>query len=90
MGLSNQANSCQSLELQVRTQSELIQLLTLYLGAGKTTLLNYLSDKDPSKNLNKQGDIFINGVSRSKVDYGRYVAYVQQEDVLYQTLTVRE
>ena len=90
MGLSNQANSCQSLELQVRTQSELIQLLILYLGAGKTTLLNYLSDKDPSKNLNKQGDIYINGVSRSKVDYGRYMAYVQQEDVLYQTLTVRE
>ena len=62
----------------------------MYLGAGKTTLLNYLSDKDPSKNLNKQGDVFINGVSRSKIDYGRYVAYVQQEDVLFQTLTVRE
>lgn len=59
-------------------------------GAGKTTLLNYLSDKDPSRNLHKEGQVFINGVDRSKTDYGRYVAYVQQEDVLYQTLTVRE
>jgi ABC-type multidrug transport system ATPase subunit len=59
-------------------------------GAGKTTFLNYLSGRDPSKNLDKEGQIFINGIERSKIDYGKYVAYVQQDDVLYQTMTVKE
>lgn len=59
-------------------------------GAGKTTLLNYLSDRDPSKNLQKEGQILINGVDRDKVSISKYVAYVQQDDVLMQTLTVRE
>jgi ABC-type multidrug transport system ATPase subunit len=59
-------------------------------GAGKTTFLNYLSGRDPSKNLEKSGEIQINGVDRNKIDYGKYVAYVQQDDVLYQTMTVKE
>lgn len=59
-------------------------------GAGKTTFLNYLSGRDPSKNLEKEGSITINGVDRSKFDYGKYVAYVQQDDVLYQSMTVKE
>eukprot|EP00343_Euplotes_focardii_P008173 CAMPEP_0205821666 /NCGR_PEP_ID=MMETSP0206-20130828/8763_1 /ASSEMBLY_ACC=CAM_ASM_000279 /TAXON_ID=36767 /ORGANISM="Euplotes focardii, Strain TN1" /LENGTH=699 /DNA_ID=CAMNT_0053117321 /DNA_START=14 /DNA_END=2113 /DNA_ORIENTATION=+ len=59
-------------------------------GAGKTTFLNYLSGRDPSKNLEKEGSIEINGVDRNKFDYGKYVAYVQQDDVLYQTMTVKE
>lgn len=60
------------------------------VGAGKTTLLNYLSGKDPSKNLSKAGHVLINNVDRDKVDYKRFVAYVQQDDVLIQTMTVRE
>ena len=52
--------------------------------------MNYLSDKDPSKNLRKGGEITINGISREKVDYFQYLAYVQQDDILFQTLTVRE
>jgi len=59
-------------------------------GAGKTTFLNYISGRDPSKNLEKEGSISINGVDSSKLDYGKYVAYVQQDDVLYQTMTVKE
>uniref|UniRef100_A0A7S3NLB8 ABC transporter domain-containing protein n=1 Tax=Euplotes crassus TaxID=5936 RepID=A0A7S3NLB8_EUPCR len=59
-------------------------------GAGKTTFLNYLSGRDPSKNLDKEGTITINGVDRSKLDFGKYSAYVQQDDVLYQTMTVKE
>ena len=59
-------------------------------GAGKTTFLNYLSGKDPSKNLKKKGQVLINGVDRSHVTYGKYVGYVQQDDVLMQTQTVRE
>jgi ABC-type multidrug transport system ATPase subunit len=60
------------------------------VGAGKTTLLNYLSDKDPSRNLKKEGEVTINGVSRNKVNFFQYVAYVQQDDILFQSITVRE
>ena len=64
--------------------------LTYSIGAGKTSLLNYLSGKDPSKNVLKYGEVLVNGVDRNKIDFKKYVGYVQQEDVLYQTLTVRE
>ena len=64
-------------------------LLTI-IGAGKTTLLNYLANRDPSKNITKTGEVLINGAERSKVDFEKYIGYVQQDDVLYQTLTVYE
>lgn len=60
------------------------------LGAGKTTLLNFLSGRDPSKNLIKYGEVFVNGIDRSKTNFESISAYVQQEDVLLQTMTVRE
>mmetsp|Transcript_9658 Transcript_9658/g.10821 ORF Transcript_9658/g.10821 Transcript_9658/m.10821 type:complete len:94 (+) Transcript_9658:311-592(+) len=59
-------------------------------GAGKTTLLNFLSGKDPSKNLIKQGEVLANGIDRNNIDFSKYLAYVQQDDVLFQSLTVRE
>lgn len=59
-------------------------------GAGKTTLLNYLAGRDPSKNLKKTGLVEVNGVDRNKIDYSSYVAYVQQEDILMQSMTVKE
>ena len=59
-------------------------------GAGKTTLLNYISGKDPSKNLKKKGRVLINGVDRSQVAHHKYVGYIQQDDLLMQTLSVRE
>lgn len=45
-------------------------------GAGKTTLLNYLSAKDISRNLKKQGTILINGINRKKISFSKYCAYV--------------
>ena len=60
-------------------------------GAGKTTLLNYLSGRLISQNLSKEGDIFVNGVNRDQVrGFSSYSAYVQQDDILFQTMTVRE
>ena len=60
-------------------------------GAGKTTLLNYLSGRLISKNLDKQGEIEINGVNRDNIKgFSAFSAYVQQDDILFQTLTVRE
>jgi len=59
-------------------------------GAGKTTLLNFLSGKDPSKNLKKTGDVLVNGENRNDIDFNKYIGYVQQDDVLIQSMTVRE
>ena len=60
------------------------------LGAEKTTLLNYLSGRGPSRNLEKHGEVYVNGKDRNKVDFSGISAYVQQDDVLFQTMTVRE
>jgi ABC-type multidrug transport system ATPase subunit len=53
-------------------------------GAGKTTLLNYLSGRLISQNLEKKGEIFVNGVNREEVrGFSSYSAYVQQDDILF-------
>lgn len=60
-------------------------------GAGKTTLLNFLSGRQISQNLVKTGDILVNGVSKDSIpNFSAYSAYVQQDDILFQTMTVRE
>jgi len=63
----------------------------IYLGAGKTTLLNYLSGREISQNLAKTGKIYVNGIDREKMKgFSALSAYVQQDDILFQTMTVRE
>jgi len=60
-------------------------------GAGKTTLLNYLSGRDFSKTLHSTGEVFVNGTLKSQIpNFSAFSAYVQQDDILFQTLTVRE
>jgi len=68
------------------------QFLTIIgsTGAGKTTLLQYLSGKMFSDSLEAHGDILMNGVPRDKLDYTRFTAFVQQDDILMETLTIRE
>ncbi len=64
---------------------------TKTIGAGKTTLLNYLSGKMMSDSLKADGDTLINGVSTKELkNYLEFTAFVQQEDVLMETLTVKE
>lgn len=47
-------------------------------GAGKTTLLNYLSGRDISKNLQRVGEVSVNGVDRDMVEnFSAFSAYVQ-------------
>ena len=61
------------------------------IGAGKTTLLNFLSGREISQNLLKTGKIYVNGVDRDKMKgFSALSAYVQQDDILFQTMTVRE
>lgn len=60
-------------------------------GAGKTSLLNYLSGRQISKKLEKTGEIKVNGVSVEQVrGFSSFTGYVQQDDILFQSMTVRE
>lgn len=60
-------------------------------GAGKTTLLNYLSGRLISQNLDKKGKILVNGQDRDEIKgFATFSAFVQQDDVLFQTMSVRE
>ena len=59
-------------------------------GAGKTTLLQLLSGKMFPHNLVWRGSIEINGRPRDQVDYSRFTAFVQQDDILMENLSVRE
>lgn len=57
-------------------------------GAGKTTLLNVLACRVPIKNL--EGKIKANDSEYNFEIFGDFANYVMQNDVLLQTLTVRE
>ena len=62
-------------------------------GAGKTTLLNHLSGREISANLEKHGQILVNGQRAGEGsirNFSQLSAYVQQDDILFQTMTVRE
>eukprot|EP00826_Nyctotherus_ovalis_P004756 TRINITY_DN1104_c0_g5_i2.p1 TRINITY_DN1104_c0_g5~~TRINITY_DN1104_c0_g5_i2.p1 ORF type:complete len:667 (-),score=156.46 TRINITY_DN1104_c0_g5_i2:175-2175(-) len=60
-------------------------------GAGKTTLLNYLSGKMLAHNLKAEGETLINGKStKTSRNYLEFTAFVQQDDVLMETLTTKE
>lgn len=59
-------------------------------GCGKTTLLNVLSRRAASSGAKVMGNSYVNG---SKIDAGlfeRMTSYVEQEDALIGSLTVRE
>ena len=61
-------------------------------GSGKTSLLNVLSQRTGlSGGSKKEGQVTINGRAlRQGSDYGKVAAFVQQDDVLQATSTVRE
>jgi ABC-type multidrug transport system ATPase subunit len=55
-------------------------------GAGKTTLLNVLACRISDK----QGTLKANNMDYTFRNFGDFANYVMQNDVLMQTLTVRE
>ena len=60
-------------------------------GAGKTSLLNILSCRvDNGKNIQLGGGVFVNGAPYTFSNFGDFANYVMQNDILMQTLTVRE
>jgi ABC-type multidrug transport system ATPase subunit len=59
-------------------------------GCGKTTLLNVLAHRKASANAKVSSTILINDEKPSLSDFRRYSAYVECEDALIGSLTVRE
>jgi len=54
-------------------------------------LLNFLSGREISSNLDKTGQIEVNGQPVGQIgNFSAMSAYVQQDDILFQTMTVRE
>ena len=59
-------------------------------GAGKTTLLNFLSNRTfYLKSIKHSGKVYLNGHDRTLVDFNNFVAYVMQDDMLMESMTVR-
>lgn len=59
-------------------------------GCGKTSLLNVLAHRDGVAGADVSGSILINGVKTSKGTLRRVSSYVEQEDTLIGSLTVKE
>ncbi|KAH9219946.1 P-loop containing nucleoside triphosphate hydrolase protein [Leptodontidium sp. 2 PMI_412] len=59
-------------------------------GCGKTTLLNVLAHRDAAAGARVEGVTLINGSSPSAGAFRRMTCYVEQEDALIGSLTVRE
>ncbi|KAG4440503.1 hypothetical protein IFR05_004038 [Cadophora sp. M221] len=59
-------------------------------GCGKTTLLNVLAHRDAAVGARVEGVTLINGSSPSAGAFRRMTCYVEQEDALIGSLTVRE
>lgn len=61
-----------------------------YSGSGKSTLLNVLAHRTASLNASVKSSIYINGSPANPTTFRRISAYVEQEDALVGSLTVRE
>lgn len=59
-------------------------------GCGKTTLLNVLARRPAASGAKVMGDTFVNGTHVDTGAFGRMTSYVEQEDALIGSLTVRE
>lgn len=59
-------------------------------GCGKTTLLNVLARRDAAAGARVEGVTLINGSNPSSRAFRRMTCYVEQEDALIGSLTVRE
>ena len=59
-------------------------------GCGKTTLLDTLASRRKKGGSLKSGRILLNGVELKPRERQKLVSYLSQEDILYESLTVRE
>ncbi|GLI80382.1 hypothetical protein PoHVEF18_008736 [Penicillium ochrochloron] len=70
-------------------QGELVALMGPS-GCGKTTLLNVLARRPAASGAKVLGDCYVNGTKVDVGSFGRMTSYVEQEDALIGSLTVRE
>jgi ABC-type multidrug transport system ATPase subunit len=59
-------------------------------GCGKTTLLNVLARRAASSGAKTTGNCRVNGGELDNATFGRITSYVEQEDALIGSLTVKE
>lgn len=59
-------------------------------GCGKTTLLNVLANRVATAGARVEGATLVNGNSIPKSQFRQMTSYVEQEDALIGSLTVRE
>ena len=59
-------------------------------GSGKTTLLNVLARRNPGTKVTVEGDTTVNGSVIASQTFQTISRYVEQEDALIGSLTVRE
>jgi ABC-type multidrug transport system ATPase subunit len=59
-------------------------------GCGKTTLLNVLAHRDAATGATVEGSTSVNGSVPSLAAFRKISSYVEQEDALIGSLTVRE
>jgi ABC-type multidrug transport system ATPase subunit len=59
-------------------------------GCGKTTLLNVLAHRDAASGAKAEGATLVNGKSPSVGAFRRMTSYVEQEDALIGSLTIKE
>ena len=61
-------------------------------GSGKTSLLNVLSGRGQALCVGSQhqGDIIANGKPLRRNDFGKFAAFVQQDDIMLKSMTPRE
>lgn len=70
-------------------QGELVALMGPS-GCGKTTLLNVLARRSAASGAKVMGDAYVHGIKVDSGSFGRMTSYVEQEDALIGSLTVRE
>ncbi|CAI7657280.1 unnamed protein product [Penicillium pancosmium] len=70
-------------------QGELVALMGPS-GCGKTTLLNVLARRPAASGAKVFGNSYVNGTKVDSSAFGRMTSYVEQEDTLIGSLTVRE
>ncbi|KAJ6008205.1 hypothetical protein N7540_012181 [Penicillium herquei] len=59
-------------------------------GCGKTTLLNVLARRPPTSGARTSGETYVNGAKVESGQFRRMTSYVEQEDALIGSMTVRE
>jgi ABC-type multidrug transport system ATPase subunit len=59
-------------------------------GSGKTTLLNVLAHREPTPSATVTQTLAINGLPTSLKNFQKLSSYVEQQDALVGSLTVRE